>query len=155
MDQGQIDAPLTEEDKELLTECLVRAGYLDSEDYLYTPSNLRGSQDRHDLSALLQSGFGTRVRALGTGTGGPDPVFQPIGGMMEIPLAFQRAIGERITFRADVQTIRQTEDGVRVMSGTREPAKNERRPLTIAFAACRCPSCRESTLTCRPRWPRP
>ena len=137
MDQGQIDAPLTEEDKELLTEFLVRAGYLDSEDYLYTPPNLRGSQDRHDLSALLQSGFGTRVRALQTGTGGPDPVFQPIGGMMAIPLAFERAIGEHIAFRADVQTIRQTEDGVRV--AFRDTRTGEEREETADYCVCCLP----------------
>ena len=34
MDQGQIDAPLSEEDKVLLMEFLVRAGYMDSEDHI-------------------------------------------------------------------------------------------------------------------------
>ena len=115
MDQGQIDAPLTEEDKGLLVEFLVRAGYLDSEDHLYRPPNLRGSEDRYDLSALLRSGFGTRVRSLYAATGGPHPVFQPVGGMMQIPLAFQRAIGDRITLNAEVQSVHQTEDAVRVV----------------------------------------
>jgi monoamine oxidase len=115
MDQGQIDAPLTEEDKELLVRFLVSAGYLDYEDHLYRPPNLRGSEDRYDLSALLRSGFGTWVRSLNSGTGGPHPVFQPVGGMMEIPLAFQRAIGDRITMNAEVQSVHQTEDAVRVV----------------------------------------
>jgi len=115
MDQGQIDVPLSEEDKELLIDFLVRSGYLDSEDHLYRPPTSRGSQDRHDLSALLRSGFAARVRSLYIGTGGPDPVFQPIGGMMQIPLAFQRAIGDRLTLGAEVRSIRQTEDEVRVV----------------------------------------
>ena len=114
MDQGQIDVELTGEDKERLVEFLVRAGYLDSEDHVYRPPNSRGSQDRHDLSALLQSGFGNRVRSLERGTGGPDPVFQPVGGMMQIPLAFERAMGDRIILGAEVRTIRQTGDAVRV-----------------------------------------
>ena len=115
MDQGQIDVPLTEEDKELLVEFLVRSGYLDNEDHVYRPPNLRGSEDRYDLSALLQSGFGSRVQSLYRGTGGPDPVFQPVGGMQQIPLAFQRAIGDKITLQAEVQSIHQTEDTVRVV----------------------------------------
>ena len=76
---------------------------------------MRGSEDRYDLSALLQSGFGDRVQSLYRGTGGPDPVFQPIGGMQQIPLAFQRAIGDKITLQSEVQSIHQTEDTVRVV----------------------------------------
>ena len=82
MDQGPIDAALSTEDRERLVSFLVRAGYLDTEDHLYRPPTSRGSEDRHDLGALLQTGFGRRVRSLYAGTGGPAPVFQPIGGMM-------------------------------------------------------------------------
>ena len=91
MDAGQIDAPLSEEDQELLVQFLVRAGYLDSDNLVYQPPRLRGSENPYDLSALLRSGFGAQVRSLNAGTGGPHPVFQPIGGMQQIPLAFQRA----------------------------------------------------------------
>ncbi len=115
MDQGEIDAPLTADDKERLVDFLVSAGFLDSEDYIYRPPTSRGSQDRHDLSALLRSGFGIRVRSLYAGTGGPAPVFQPVDGMMEIAKAFQREMGERIVLGAEVQQIRQTADGVRVV----------------------------------------
>ena len=115
MDQGNIDVPLTEEDKELLVRFLVRSGYLDSEDHVYRPPTSRGSQDRYDLSALVQSGFGARVRSLNQETGGPAPLFQPIGGMQQIPLAFQRAAGDRLTLQAEVRSIRQTEDEVRVV----------------------------------------
>ena len=117
MEQGEIDAPLTEEDQELLVRFLVRAGYLDSDDLVYRPPRLRGSGDQsaYDLSALLRSGFGAQVRSLNAGTGGPHPVFQPIGGMQQIPLAFQRAIGDKITLQAEVQSIHQTEDAVRVV----------------------------------------
>ncbi len=117
MDQGQIDAPLTEEDQELLVRFLVTAGYLNSDNLTYRPPRLRGSgsQSPYDLSALLRSGFGTQVRSLNAGTGGPHPVFQPIGGMQQIPFAFQRAIGDKITFQAEVRSIHQTEDAVRVV----------------------------------------
>ena len=94
---------------------LVRASYLDTEDHVYRPPSSRRAEDRHDLGALLQTGFGRRVRSLYVGTGGPAPVFQPVGGMMEIPLAFERAMGDRVTLNAEVRSIRQTADGVRVV----------------------------------------
>ena len=137
MDQGQIDAPLTAEDKERLVEFLVGAGYLDSEDHVYRPPTSRGSQDHLDLSALLESGFGNRAGTLYAGTGGPDPVFQPIGGMMQIPLAFQRAIGERITLEAEVQTVRQTADGVRV--AYTETRTAQEREETADYCVCCLP----------------
>ena len=145
MDQGQIDVPLSEEDKELLVEFLVSSGYLDSEDHLYRPPNMRGSEDRYDLSALLQSGFGDRVQSLYRGTGGPDPVFQPIGGMQQIPLAFQRAIGDKITLQSEVQSIHQTEDTVRVVHkghANRTGTRGESR--TTVCVACRCQCCKRS-----------
>ena len=94
---------------------LVSAGYLDSEDHAYQPPASRGATNRLDLGALLRSGFGNRAGPLYAGTGGPDPVFQPIGGMMQIPLAFQRAIGDHITLEAEVSSVRRTADGVAVV----------------------------------------
>ncbi len=42
-------------------------------------------------------------------------MFHPIGGMDQIPKAFARAIGpDRITFNAEVQTVRQDERGATV-----------------------------------------
>ena len=108
MDQGQIDAELTSVDRERLVDFLVRAGYLDSDSLVYTPPNSRGSAEPYDLGRLLESGFGNRAAILYAGTGGPDPVFQPIGGMMQIPLAFQRVLGDTITLNAEVRTVRQS-----------------------------------------------
>ena len=96
MDNGEIDVPLSLDDKERLISFLVRAGYLDSKDHVYRPPAARGSEDRHDMAALLRTGFGARVRSLYAGTGGPAPVFQPGGGMQQIPLAFQRTMGSRV-----------------------------------------------------------
>jgi monoamine oxidase len=137
MDQGDIDTALTSDDKERLVSFLVRAGYLDTEDRVYRPPMSRGSQDRHDLGALLQTGFGARVRSLYAGTGGPAPVFQPIGGMMEIPLAFQRALGDRITLDAEVRAIRQTADEVRVT--VRDTRTGLEREATADYCVCCLP----------------
>ena len=136
-DQGQIDVALTEEDQELLIQFLVRAGYLDSEDYGYRPPTSRGSEERYDLSALLKSRFGSRVRSLYVGTGGPDPLFQPVGGMMQIPLAFQRVIGERIRLRAEVQSVLQTEDAVEVTY--RDTSTGEEYRETADYCVCCLP----------------
>ena len=61
MDQGQIDGPLSTDDKERLVSFLVRAGYLDTEDHVYRPPTSRGSRDRHDLSALAGAEWGFGV----------------------------------------------------------------------------------------------
>ena len=126
MDQGDIEVPLSDEDRERLIQFLVRTGYLDSDDHLYRPPQSRGSDDAYDLSALLQSGFGARARSLNQETGGPAPLFQPIGGMQEIAFGFQRELGDRLTMNAEVRSIRQTESEVRVVyRDTRTGAERE------------------------------
>ena len=137
MDQGQIDVELTTDDRERLVQFLVRAGYLDSDNLVYTPPHSRGSAEPYDLGRLLESGFGNRAAILYAGTGGPDPVFQPIGGMMEIPLAFQRAIGQKITLNAEVRTVQQTADGVHVTYT--ETATADEREVTADYCVCCLP----------------
>ncbi len=137
MDQGEIDVPLTTEDRERLVEFLVRAGFLDSEDHVYRPPTQRGPDERLDLSALLQSRFGLRVRSLHSGVAGPDPLFQPVGGMQQIPYAFQRAIGHRITLGAEVTSIRQSEDQVRVTY--RDTRTGEQTRISADYCICCLP----------------
>ena len=116
VNQGALDDTLTTEDKELLVEFLVRAGYLDSADQVYRPNvRARGSADAYDLTTLLQVPFRNQVRSLTSNTGGPVPVFQPTGGMQEIPEAFARYHGPRITMNARVISIRSLENEVRVV----------------------------------------
>jgi monoamine oxidase len=112
--QGQLDVPLTADDKERLVKFLVWEGYLDSADYAYKGSSARGPHDPYNFSALLQSGFGNRFRSV-MGGNGQAPMFQPVGGMDQFPKAFQRAIGDKLTLGAEVQSIHQTADGVRVV----------------------------------------
>ena len=126
LNQGSLDDTLAMEDKELLIEFLVDAGYLDSADQVYRPNvRARGSADAYDLSALLQVPFRNQVRSLTSNTGGPVPVFQPTGGMQEIPEGFARYHGPRITMNARVISIRSLEDEVHVVwedtrTGTRQ-----------------------------------
>jgi monoamine oxidase len=48
------------------------------------------------------------------GGNGQAPMFQPIGGMDVLPKAFQKPLGNRLTLNADVLSIHQTADAVRV-----------------------------------------
>ena len=112
---GDIYTPLTEEDADLLVQFLVRSGYLDDEDLVYAPPSSRRSDEVHDLSALLRTGFWARARSLNQETGGPAPLFQPVGGMQQISFGFERAMPGRITHNAEVRQVRQTADEVRVV----------------------------------------
>ncbi len=111
--QQALDLPLSQEDLERFVNYLVGEGYLDSADRVYRGSAARGEGSPYELTALLQSGYASRVRSIDNGIGRA-PMFQPVGGMDQIPRAFHKAIGDRIQLNAEVLTIRQTEDEVRV-----------------------------------------
>lgn len=113
LDQDHLDVALTAADKERFVTFLVSEGYLDSADRAYKKNSARGPGDPNDFTALLQSGFANRIRSVMDGTG-QAPMFQPIGGMDQIPKGFQKRLGERVTLGAEVLSIRQTADGVKV-----------------------------------------
>ena len=111
IDQHSLDLPMSAEDQARLVRFLMTQGYLDPSDRRYKAFENRGPGDPYELSALLQAGFGNRVRSIAPREGvGAAPMFHPIGGMDQIPRAFARAIGpDRITFNAEAQLIRQDE----------------------------------------------
>jgi monoamine oxidase len=111
IDQRSLDLPLTSEDQQRLVRFLVSEGYLDANDKRYKAFADRGPGDPYELSALLQAGFGNRMRSIPAREGtAAAPMFHPIGGMDQIPKAFARAIGtSRITFNAEVQSVKQDE----------------------------------------------
>jgi len=113
LDQDKLDVALTAEDKERFVTFLVNEGYLDSADHAYKKNSGRGPGDPNDFQALLQSGFGNRVRSVMDGTG-QAPMFQPIGGIDNFPKGFQRALGDKITLGTEVLSIRQTDDSVKI-----------------------------------------
>jgi monoamine oxidase len=113
IDHSALDVPLTAEDKERFITFLVTEGYLDTADRAYKKTSARGPGDPHDFRALLQSGFGNRIRSVIEGTG-MAPMFQPVGGMDQFPKAFQRKLGDAITFGVEVTSIRQSAEGVKV-----------------------------------------
>jgi monoamine oxidase len=116
IDQHALDLPLTADDQARLARFLMSQGFLDPKDRRYKAFENRGPGDPYQLSALLQAGFGNRVRSISAREGtGAAPMFHPVGGMDQIPKAFARAIGpDHFTFNAEVQTVRQDEHGATV-----------------------------------------
>ncbi len=117
IDQRRLDLPLTADDQQRLVNYLVGQGYLDSSDRAYKAFVHRGPGTPYALSALLQSGFGNRLRSIPARDGTTAaPMFHPVGGMDEFAKGFERAIGRtRITFNADVQSVHQSDSGVKVV----------------------------------------
>jgi monoamine oxidase len=116
LDRHTLDLPLTAEDQDRLKTFLVRQGYLDASSGAYKAFDIRGEGDPYALADLLQGGFSSRLRSV-TPTEGTTAamVFQPVGGMDQISMAFQRAMGpDRILLNADVQSVRQSNAGVTV-----------------------------------------
>ena len=107
----EVKADMVGQVNERLVRFLVSEGYLDANDRRYKAFADRGPGDPYELSALLQAGFGNRMRSIPAREGtAAAPMFHPIGGMDQIPKAFARAIGtSRITFNAEVQSVKQDE----------------------------------------------
>jgi monoamine oxidase len=127
IDQQQLDLPLAPEDKERFVNYLVSQGYLDTSDRRYKAFSTRGPGDPYEFAALLRSGFGSRVRSVADTSGTrAGLMFQPVGGMDQIPKGFQRAIGNRLTLNAEVQSVHQDDAGVKVVyADTRTGRKTE------------------------------
>jgi monoamine oxidase len=117
IDQQQLDLPFTAEDKQKFVSFLVSEGYLDASDRRYKAFTNRGPGEPYEFAALVQSGFGNRMRSVPPREGtGAAPMFQPVGGMDQFPKGLQRAIGpNRITFNAEVQSVHQNDTGVKVV----------------------------------------
>ena len=116
IDQRALDLPLTDEDRKRFVDFLVGHGYLDASDRRYKAFEDRGPGDPYAFDALLRSGFASRMRSIPQRDGTQAaPMFHPVGGMDQIPRAFQRAIGStRVTLGAEVQSVHQDDRGVKV-----------------------------------------
>ena len=124
--QGALDGELTGGDKEQLIEYLVAEGYLDPNDLAYRGTTERGwavdfagplepgqPSEALALKELLQSGLGNTFSAVSSFER-PYTMLQPAGGMDRIPAAFEERVGHLITYRAEVQELRQTGQEVQV-----------------------------------------
>ena len=126
-DQGALDDQLNSQDKERLIDYLVRQGFLDARDLSYKGTLHRGlakfdamglmgpntPSEALALEDILQSGLGNTFQGVTT-VDHPHTMYQPVGGMDQIAKAFERQVGDRITYNAEVQELRQDANGVRV-----------------------------------------
>jgi monoamine oxidase len=67
-------------------------------------------------------------------------MFQPVGGMDQIPKAFQRKLGDKITLGAEIVSIRQSDTGVKVAY------RNVKTGAQTEIAADYCVSCLPLTI---------
>ncbi|HKT81085.1 MAG TPA: FAD-dependent oxidoreductase [Vicinamibacterales bacterium] len=116
LDQNQLNLPFTAEDKDRFVRYLVSQGYLDANSHAYRKFAARGPNDPYEFAALLQSGYGNRIRSITASDGtAAAPIFQPVGGMDQFPKGLQRAIGpNKITFNTEVQSVHQDDQGVKI-----------------------------------------
>ena len=124
-DQGALDAEMSNRDKEQLTDYLVREGFLDARDLTYKGTIHRGYAKKFDpmgvneasaplaFKEVLQSGLGNSFQGVPT-IDHPVTMYQAVGGMDQIARAFERAIGDIVTYNAEVQELHQDDNGVSV-----------------------------------------
>jgi len=125
VDQGALNDELTNQDKEQLVDYLLRQGFLDARDLSYRGTIHRGHAEKFEamgtstasdalaFKEILQSGLGNSFQGVST-IDHPTTMYQPVGGMDQIARGFERAVGDVITYNAEVQELRQDDNGVSV-----------------------------------------
>lgn len=123
-DQGALDKQLDSQDRERLIDYLIREGFLNARDLTYKGTVHRGHTEFDPmgetteskplaLRELLQSGLGNSFQGVTT-IDHPATMYQPVGGMDQIARGFERAVGDVITYNAEVQELKQDGSGVSV-----------------------------------------
>jgi monoamine oxidase len=150
--QGALEAPLSADDREKLVVFLRTYGGLDP-DLFYRGSSRRGfdaekqgAGDRpgkfespYSLSALINLGF-ANYEAFEQGYDQQMLMFQPVGGLDQIAKALERKVRSTIQFDAEVQEIRKTPNGVRIVytqNGTVQQAIGDYCICTIPLTVLR------------------
>lgn len=124
VDQGALDEDLTNQDKERLVDYLIREGFLNARDLSYKGTRHRGLAEFDTMGAttasealafkeILHSGLGNSFQGVTT-IDHPTAMYQPVGGMDQIARGFERSLGDVITYNAEVQELRQDDNGVSV-----------------------------------------
>lgn len=147
INKDALDMPLTKEDKEKMVEFLQKEGDL-SPDLFYKGSSRRGysvlpgaglqpgeKDDPFDLVALIESGFCGYFRSEYE-FNQQMTMFQPVGGIDQIAKAFEKRVGNTITYEAEVKEIRKTPTGVRVTYTDKDGKPEE---MTGDFCICTIP----------------
>ena len=148
-DQGALDDELTNRDREKLTDYLIREGFLDAKDLSYKGTLHRGitkfdamgtnvmtASKAFAFKEILQSGLGNSFQGVTT-IDHPATMYQPVGGMDQIAQGFEREVGEKITFNAEVLELKQDKNNVRVTY--RDTATGETRVENANFCITTIP----------------
>jgi monoamine oxidase len=116
LSQAQLDQPLTAQDRDRLLAYLRRLGALDQQRQ-YRGSLRRGPDDQGRPTAPLPLGdvLGIPDFYVQTDWFSQPTMMQVVGGMDRLPAALAARLGNRITYRAAVREIRQSDRGVWVI----------------------------------------
>ena len=129
VDRGALDQELTAEDKERVLAMLKSFGDLKAESLAYQGSSRSGYRGRDnagfagggepetplDFSELLSSDFWQYKLHYSHFLNQNPTLFQPVGGMDAIPRAFEQRIGHLVRLDCQVQQLRRTNTGVRIL----------------------------------------
>ncbi|MBD2261215.1 flavin monoamine oxidase family protein [Pseudanabaena sp. FACHB-2040] len=148
INRNALDEEISAEDRERILAFVRGYGNLDA-DYFYTGSSRAGystppgagsvAGDRHspiDLSELLKSDFWQFKMHFAEGFNQAATMLEPVGGMDQISKAFERQVGQLITYNAKVTQIRKTEAGARILYTT---SSGETQALDADFVICTLP----------------
>ncbi|MCC3860022.1 flavin monoamine oxidase family protein [Pseudemcibacter aquimaris] len=132
-DDGYLDEMLSADDKEMLLDYCRSTGLLDRKELKYIPNKARGYDEypgigddpgKFSTPQSLTNMLQYKVGSLFEMADHPAVMFQPVGGMVQIPMALERALPKRmIRFNSEITNIAQTEDGVEI---TYKDTKNGR-----------------------------
>jgi monoamine oxidase len=147
--QDALDEDLTADDKGRLLAYLKRYGDLDA-DSVYRGSSRAGykelpnaglnpgvKNDPLDFSALLNSKFWHWHMHHEKVFDQQATMFQPVGGMDRIAAAFERHVGQLISYRAEVNQIRNLPELVRVLYS--DPESGSQQMLEADYCICTLP----------------
>jgi monoamine oxidase len=120
--QTQLDQPLTTEDRERLLAHLRQLGALDRQrQYRGSPRRSGYDQEQQSAPLPLRDLLGANIDFyVGIDWDSQPTMMQVVGGMDRLPAALAARLGNRITSRAAVREIRQSERGVWVIYADRD-----------------------------------
>lgn len=146
--RGALDEEITADDHERMLAFLRTFGDL-RPDYTYIGSSRAGvkrfagagevEEERRQplaLSGLLEGSFWQGL-VLEERLDMQSTMFQPVGGMDQIPYAFARRLGGAVKFRCPVREIRKTPSGVRVVYA--DQGNRAMRTLEASYCVCTLP----------------
>ena len=128
LQSGQMDQQVTADDKRLLIDYLANEGYLSKKDLSYRGTGGRGfkvnpgagispgpgiASDPLAFSDLLQSKLGHMYHSVHEFTQ-QATMLQPIGGMDQIAVGFEKRVGKMIRYNTEVTSLRNLPDQVEV-----------------------------------------